>query len=151
MRCAIQVDILFHFKITHLTTICTILQKIPILWAKFLQMIIQTIWRLHILLMKRLLKASYHIFPAFRLHSSSNPIPVRRRPPSDLHHHRPCILLALQIINILVHSRIYFRCSNNFYLDAFYIYFYFGIFLPRLCVCAALSLSLFINISVSLS
>jgi hypothetical protein len=85
-------------------------------------MIIRNICRLHILLMKRLFKISFHIFPAFRLHSNCNLIPVRRRLLYPPHlHHRPCILLALQIINILVHSRIIFRCQNNFYLAAFNI------------------------------
>jgi hypothetical protein len=95
-------------------------------------MIIRKIWRLHIFLIKRLFKISFLIFPAFRLHSNCNLIPVRRRllyPPEDLHH-RPCTLLALQIINILVHSRVHYRCQNNFYLAAFNI-----TLLENFCLC----------------
>ena len=115
-------------------------------------MIIRKIWRLHILLMKRLFKISFHIFPAFRLHSNCNLIPVRRRLLYPPHlHHRPCILLALQIISILVHSRIYFWCQNNFYLAAFNITLLENFCLSVCCllfliffVCATLCLIVYI-------
>ena len=118
---------------------------------------IRKIWRLHILLMKRLLKISFHIFPAFRLHYNSNLIPVHRRLPiaPDLHH-RPCILLAWQSINILVQSRIYFRCQIIFYLGAFYItllenFCFFSAVLVFDIICCALLFSLYIFFCKSLS
>ena len=63
----------------------------------------------------------------------------------------PCILLALQIINILVHSRIYFRCQNNFYLAAFNILLFWPPLFLIFFVCATLYVLMCIYFSVSLS